>query len=116
MRLRSEVWIKAYLRTVAAAGAFATVVRHGDEDRGAVFIKVRRLDGTADLYGPAPAGLDEIEARQLWTLASKPAAAEADIDARLARERDFDSDLWVIEVEDRTGRHFLDDWLARAAR
>jgi hypothetical protein len=30
-------------------------------------------------------------------------------DGLLARELKFDSDIWVIEVEDRLGRHFLGD-------
>jgi hypothetical protein len=30
------------------------------------------------------------------------------------READFDSDLWIVEVEDRQGRHFLGGWLADA--
>ena len=36
-------------------------------------------------------------------------APEADIEARIARELNFDPDVWVIEVEDREGRNFLDD-------
>ena len=36
-------------------------------------------------------------------------APEADIEARLARETRFDSDVWIVEVEDRAGRNFLDD-------
>jgi len=35
--------------------------------------------------------------------------AEADVDATIARQRQFDPDLWVIEVEDRAGRHLLDE-------
>ena len=34
---------------------------------------------------------------------------EADIEARLVREIRFDPDVWIVEVEDRAGRHFLDD-------
>ena len=36
-------------------------------------------------------------------------SAEADIETRLTKEIRFDPDLWIIEVEDRTGRNFLDN-------
>ena len=34
---------------------------------------------------------------------------ESDLDRAIARQRGFDPDLWVIEVEDRLGRHLLDE-------
>ena len=39
--------------------------------------------------------------------------AEGDADALIAREAEFDSDLWVLAVEDRDGRHLLADHLVR---
>ena len=112
MRLKSEIWIKAYLRRCAADGAQAVVVRHGDDDAGAIFIKVSRLDGTARVFGPAPAGMDHAAEDRRWTTrlggGDRP---EAEADAFLAREAEFDPDLWVIEVEDRAGRDFLEGWL-----
>ena len=59
MRLKAEIWVKAYLRRCNSQGADAVLVRRGDGDAGAIYIKISRLDGTAALYGPAPAGLDE---------------------------------------------------------
>lgn len=112
MRLRAEFWVKGYMRRCAVEGASAVVVRHGDDDAGAIFIKVNRLDGTCFLFGPAPAGLSGAESDRKWVgLLSPGGVAEADADAFLAREASFDSDLWLIEVEDRMGRHFLDDQL-----
>jgi hypothetical protein len=35
--------------------------------------------------------------------------AERAVDDTVARQRGFDPDLWVIEVEDRQGRHLLDE-------
>jgi hypothetical protein len=113
MRLRTEIWIKAYIRRCMVAGAMAVVVRHGDDDAGAVFIRINRLDGTSIVYGPAPAGLDNAALDRQWvaTLGSD-AKPDLDIDRHLGREFEFDPDIWIIEVEDRAGRHFLDGWLA----
>ena len=114
MRLKAEIWVKAYLRRCAVAGVAATVVRHGDDDAGAIFIKINRLDGSALLYGPAPAGLDDAATDRQWVaLLKKGGSDERAVDIYLGREAEFDSDLWIVEVEDRQGRHFLADWLAR---
>jgi hypothetical protein len=112
MRLKSEIWVKAFLRRCAGAGAPAVVVRHGDDDAGAIFIRVNRLDGTSRVFGPAPAGYDYAASDRRWTgRLDGTDATDAAADAFLAREAEFDPDLWVIEIEDRAGRHFLDDWL-----
>ncbi|MEO8421442.1 MAG: DUF1491 family protein [Hyphomicrobium sp.] len=110
MRLRAEFWAKGYIRRCAVEGASAVVVRHGDDDAGAIFIKVDRLDGTCLVFGPAPAGLDGADSDRRWVALLSPQGAETEkADAYLAREASFDSDMWLIEVEDRRGRHFLDD-------
>lgn len=116
MRLKSGIWVSAYLRRCSVEGAFAVVRRRGADEAGAVFIMVNRLDGTVTLYGPAPQALFD-EARpseRMFTavLGGKAPAAEADAEARIAREIKFDPDVWVIEVEDRAGRHFLDQVVA----
>lgn len=112
MRLRSEFWVKAYIRRCAIEGASAVVVRHGDDDAGAIFIKIDRLDGTCLVFAPAPAGLDDADSDRRWTPCLTVTGTECvKADEYLAREANFDSDLWVVEVEDRLGRHFLDDCL-----
>jgi hypothetical protein len=113
MRLKSEIWVRAYLRRCQHEGAMAVLVQRGDADAGAIYIKVSRLDGTALLFGPAPAGLEAAREDRRWLpcLEHTP-AAEAEADAYLERQREFDPDIWIVAVEDRQGRHFLDDWLA----
>jgi hypothetical protein len=112
MRLKSGIWVAAYLRRCNVEGAFAAVRRRGAEEAGAVFILVNRLDGTAVLYGPAPqSAFDEAQpADRMFTPvlgASAPVPA-TEAEARIAREIKFDPDVWLVEVEDRAGRHFLD--------
>lgn len=113
MRLKSEFWVKAYLRRCQGHGAHAVVVRHGDDDGGAIFIKILRRDGQAAVFAPAPAGLADAEFERRFMPALKGAfVAEEEADRFLAREAEFDSDLWVVEVEDRDGRAFFADELA----
>lgn len=109
MRLRSDIWVSAYLRRCAVEGAAAYLRRRGAAEAGAIFIKIDRLDGACALYAPAPQseareGFDRLFARVHKDDWIDPADAEA----RLAREQKFDSDLWIVEVEDREGRCFLD--------
>lgn len=112
MRLKSEMWVKAFLRRAAVAGSPGVVVRRGDADAGIILIKIARLDGTADLYGPAPAGLQSDDGERRWTTLAER-TEEAKIDGQLATEVKLDSDVWIVEVEDRAGRHFLEGWLAQ---
>jgi hypothetical protein len=113
MRLKSGIWVAAYVRRCHIEGAFAAVRRRGADEAGAVFIKISRLDGTGVLYGPAPQSVfDEAQpAGRFFTviLGNEVPIPEDDIEARLTREIRFDPDIWIVEVEDRAGRHFLDD-------
>lgn len=87
MRLRTEFWVKGYLRRCAVEGASAVVVRHGDDDAGAIFIKVNRLDGTCLVFGPAPAGLAGAESDRRWVAClAREGVSEAVADTFLARE------------------------------
>jgi hypothetical protein len=39
---------------------------------------------------------------------------EGKVEERLMRELRFDPDVWIIEIEDRAGRHFLENVVADA--
>jgi len=111
MRLKSALWVAAYLRRCNVEGVFAAVRRRGAEEAGAVFVRVSRLDGTSDLFGPAPQSAFDAtpgaDRRFSASLAEQP-AADADVEAYLGRELKFDPDIWIVEIEDRAGRNFLD--------
>jgi hypothetical protein len=113
MRLKSGIWVAAYLRRCNVEGVFAVVRRRGAEEAGAIFIKINRLDGTGTLYGPASqTAFDEAKpADRMFTaiVGRETPAAEAEIESRLVKEIRFDPDVWIVEVEDRVGRNFLDN-------
>lgn len=103
-RLAAEFWIKAYLTRLRLAGIAAFVTAHGDDTAGAVVVKLNTLDGAARAFHR---GYDLHSGARLWVPFAE--GDEASVDAAIARQRRFDPDLWVIEVEDRAGRHLLDE-------
>ena len=109
MRVTSSLWVGAYVRRCFVEGAFAAVVRRGAEEAGAIFVLVDRLAGTADLYAPAPqASFSEAHPSDRLFQCVAEDAPLAEVNARVAREVGFDPDVWVIGVEDRAGRAFLE--------
>ena len=87
------------------------VRRRGAEEAGAVFVRISRLDGTSDLFGPAPQSAFDAAAetpRAFTPSLATQSAPDADVEAYLARQLKFDPDAWIVEVEDREGRNFLD--------
>jgi hypothetical protein len=107
MRLRSDIWVQAYRRRCEVAGAIAVQRRKGAAEAGAIFIKIDHLDGSATLIGPAPQSAYVGEAfHRRFVIVSQPAPADV-IEERLAKEIRFDPDIWIVDIEDRQGRHCL---------
>lgn len=104
VRLTAEFWVKAYLKRLELAGIPAFVTARGDATAGAVLVKQAPLDGTARAYQRS---FDLMSGARAWVVLAE--GAEAGVDAAIDRQRQFDPDLWVIEVEDRTGRHLLEE-------
>ena len=110
MRLKSSIWVAAYLRRCQTEGIFGAVRRRGAEEAGAVFIKLALLDGNAMLYAPAPQAVydDSRPVERVFAPSSSEPVAEQAVEERLVKEVRFDPDAWIVEIEDRAGRHFLD--------
>lgn len=102
-RLVTRLWVDAYLARLRAEAIPAFVTRHGDDTAGAVLIKLATLDGTAQAFTRS---YDLTTGARIWQSLAK--GAEGEIDAAIAKQAGFDPDLWVIEVEDKQGRHLLD--------
>ena len=110
MRLKTSIWVAAYLRRCQTEGVFGAVRRRGAEEAGAVFVKVALMDGTAMLYVPAPQTVydDSRPIERFFTPTSAQPVPEPAVEERLAKEVRFDPDAWIVEAEDKAGRHFLD--------
>jgi hypothetical protein len=100
MRITSELWVSALTRRVFGEGGFAAVVRRGAAEAGAIFVVTQSRLGTSTLFGPAPqSAYDEArpDDRQFGVLVTDVAASL--VEARIAKEARFDSDIWVVEIE-----------------
>jgi len=104
IRLTARFWVDAYLARLRGSNIPAFVVAHGDDTAGAVLVKSSTLDGQATVYQRT---YDLLEDTRHWDVLSE--GDERDVDASIAKQRQFDSDVWVIEVEDRQGRTLLDE-------
>ncbi len=104
MRLTARFWVDAYLARLRLRDIPAFVTAHGDDTAGAVLVKLNTLDGQAMLF---QRGFDLDSGARRWS--ELVGGDEAQVDAAIARQRGFDPDIWVIEVEDRQGRHLLDE-------
>lgn len=103
-RLTAEFWVQAYLARLRLMGIPAFVTSHGDDTAGAVLVKLNTLDGQARAFHRT---YDLMSGARTWDQLT--AGAETEVDVSICRQREFDPDLWVIEVEDRAGRHLLDE-------
>jgi hypothetical protein len=104
VQLTSDFWVHAYLTRLRLAAIPAFVVAHGDDTAGAVLVKLNTLDGQARAYQRS---FDLMSDTRHWVVLAE--GEEGVVDSAIARQRSFDPDLWVIEVEDRAGRHLLDE-------
>ncbi len=110
MRLTSDFVVAATLRRAAGAGAYAVLRRRGEAQAGAIFLIVDCLDGSGALFGPAPQSSydDHPAERRFCRLHQPERLAREEIEARLDKELRFDPDCFVIEIEDRLGRPFVE--------
>ena len=99
--LKPNIWVYALIRRAQIAATFATLARKGDADGGAVLVKVLTLDGKATLYIP----IRNMDGERVWL--PKGPLEERSIDEIIGKRVKSDPDIWVVEIEDRKGRHFI---------
>jgi GMP synthase (glutamine-hydrolysing) len=101
VRLKAKLWVQATARACQSQGMNATIARKGDEDAGAVLIK-------QNLMGSGFRVLTQIrsaDGTKAWLQGTGEEPVEEPVaDAYIARQIDRDRDIWVIEIEDRSGR------------
>ncbi len=104
LRIKTEIYVSSWLRRCQAEGAFAAVVKKGDPDAGIIIVKTIGEGNAAQAFIEQYSDSDQKQ----WRCMNEEPMAESEVDQLIAQETKFDRDLWVVEVQDRAGRHFLD--------
>lgn len=106
-RIRADLWCTAFVRRHNDIGNMCVIARKGDPSAGQIWIDVDHLDGTKSLFTPAPSIEGQYASSRLFQCLYE-AVAPQKIQERIAREIEFDPDLWVIALDLRGGDHGLD--------
>jgi hypothetical protein len=104
-RLKAGIFVRALIRRVEVAGAHGFVVKKGSEEAGAVFLKIARLDGTCLVLNQARRGDGDL----VWMKVLGDQVSEDAARVYFDKQMKFDPDLWIVEIEDRQGRTFVDE-------
>ncbi len=102
-QLPTDLIINAQIRIAAKEGVPITVRRHGDNSSGTIIIKINHLDGTAQVLTQV-----RFDDELVWTAVNKSRPfSEAEADLYLEQQAKIDPDSWLLEIEDKQGRHWF---------
>ena len=102
-RLKTSIWVDAFLRQASINGHFGAVLHKGADEAGSVVLVVNHLDGNHDLLTPPPGPAYDAQGDRCFVKANKNSLTWPEASERLDKWRSQDPDMWVVEVEDRVG-------------
>ncbi len=102
-RLKSRLWMEALLRRCQGEGKFGAVIKSGADEAGAVYVAINHLDNTYDLLEPPPGPSHDDDGQRIFAKSFAKPVPWADVQALFDRRRKSDSDIWLVEIEDRGG-------------
>jgi len=94
-RVKAGFWVQMALRMGQADGRYGMVLKKGDPDAGGILVMLRGREGVSVLSQFRAA-----DGSAAWMRGTGPANVDQETaDAYVARQRNFDPDLWVLEFE-----------------
>ena len=109
--LKAETIINAGIRIAEKNLTSAYVMKRGDKQAGAIFVKIDTLDGFSKLFLrniKFDLNSDKVIIEFSDLYPQKRITTE-DIDKRISKEIEIDRDCWVVEIEDKNGFNAFDN-------
>jgi hypothetical protein len=103
-RIKAEIYVQALVRRVNSE-CISVIARRGDTDAGGIYVRVNRLDGRSGLL----VAFTDMNGERRWRVLASHLTPDDQIEDMLVREIARDPDMWVVEIEDKQGRHFLEE-------
>lgn len=108
-RFATEFWVKAHIRLLSSENIPAVLVRRGSDVAGQVLIKLNTLCPREQEGCMVFVQGFDVEGNRVWRPGTgNTFVRENQADKYIQRTIKFDPDVWVLEVEDRKGRHMLE--------
>ena len=104
-RLKTGFYVRALIRRAEIGGAAVYVARRGAEEAGALILKLTKPDGSLTVLSRAMRG----EGERIWMKPLGDSVDSAGAAKYFEKQIRFDPDLWIVEIEDREGRAFVDE-------
>ena len=101
LSLTSEVIITAFIKTARLNMLYAYMVRRGDSKSGEIFLRLNNLSGQSKIYSYRKANI-----KNYWEVYGSDTWQEDSlINDKIKKIISIDSDIWVLELEDKQGRY-----------
>ena len=108
VRVTSEFWVSALKKKLELKAIPIFVIQKGDKQAGAIIIRVSDMIGNSKIFVQVPSHFND---RRWVQLAD---GRDVEIEEIVNREKKFDKDAWILEVEELKGINFIDEFLLSA--
>ena len=102
MTINSEIIVTALIKRANKNFIDAYLIKRGDINAGEIFLKVSNCKGYSMLYSYRKSKIKkpwEVYGFERWQI-------DADINKKIDNIVKVDSDIWVVEIEDKDGTFF----------
>tara|TARA_A100001011_G_scaffold378785_1_gene443967 strand:- start:238 stop:582 length:345 start_codon:yes stop_codon:yes gene_type:complete len=105
VRLTSTFWVSVFRRKLESHGIPIFIIKKGDSQAGSIIIRVSDLQGRSQIFVQEPTA----DGERAWVELTN--GLDTEIEEVLAKQKKFDSDVWIIEVEQSRGNSVVENFL-----